>query len=588
MAKFDLKGLLNDRSVPDRQQDQKIVYRNPEDLIPSEENFYNTEKLERLKQSIKLLGILQPLLIENRDGKDYVIAGHCRRKCCIDLIQEGNDKFSRVPCIYKTQSELEQDACQENDIVRQIMIIQANCYRDKSDWEKMTETLKMEGLVKELREKSPMEGKTRDILKDLIGTSGGQLGRYHAISTNLCEQLMSEFKEDRIKISVAYEASKLNKEYQKQACELYEEAGVLTLDDIKALYRQQEAEKGIPGQMSIETATGQNRPPENEVPITPELQIERFFEALNRGDKERVLTCDTKAATYLLEARYQDVRIRNGNFNYQANSTGIMFNPGSYMECAFTWNELAHELIKRFGKKRKPVKMVSIDAPEKTGDVISVAVKAFCEAYPEKLKTIMRICRQCNNNGEAARAVQKRIAPYGIHGCTGPEVGYTFMGFNAGLEIEIGKEKVSMKYGRLIAEVKKLYDPWDSKFDEEGHCQSVAETPDEKQHDFVEDTKIADHPGETTEMPRNKPSGIGIRTNGISITYDSWPPELKNIPLPTESEMVGYLYDEEQKLKEILDKEKESPWITQKEITKQQLIVGGLRLIKQFIEDCQK
>ena len=59
MAKFDLKGLLNDRSVPDRQQDQKIVYRNPKDLIPSEENFYNTEKLERLKQSIKLLGILQ-------------------------------------------------------------------------------------------------------------------------------------------------------------------------------------------------------------------------------------------------------------------------------------------------------------------------------------------------------------------------------------------------------------------------------------------------------------------------------------------------------------------------------------------------
>ena len=588
MAKFDLKGLLNDRSVPDRQQDQKIVYRNPEDLIPSEENFYNTEKLERLKQSIKLLGILQPLLIENREGKDYVIAGHCRRKCCIDLLNEGNDKFSRVPCIYKTQSELEQDAGQEDDIVRQIMIIQANCYRDKSDWEKMTETLKMENLVKELREKTPMEGKTRDILKDLIGTSNGQLGRYHAISTNLCEQLMSEFEEDRIKISVAYEASKLNKEYQKQACELYAETGILTLDDIRDLYRQQEAEKGIPGQMTIETATGQNRPPENEIPITPELQIERFFEALNRGDKERVLMCDTRAATYILEARYQDVRIRNGNFNYQANSTGIMLNPGSYMECAFTWNELAHELIKRFGKKRKPVKMVSIDAPEKTGDVISVAVKAFCEAYPEKLKTIMRICRLYNNNGEAARAVQKRIAPYGLHGCTGPEAGYTFMGFNAGLEIEIGKEKVSMKYGRLIAEAKKLYDPWDSKFDEEGRCQSVAETPDEKQHDFVEDTKIADHPGETTEMPRNNPSGIGIRTNGISITYDSWPPELKNIPLPTESEMVGYLYDEEQKLKEILDKEKESPWITQKEITKQQLIVGGLRLIKQFIEDCQK
>lgn len=304
MAKFDLKGLLNDRSVPDRQHDQKIVYRNPKDLIPSEENFYNTEKLERLKQSIKLLGILQPLLIENRDGKDYVIAGHCRRKCCIDLLNEGNDRFSRVPCIYKTQSELEQDAGQENDIVRQIMIIQANCYRDKSDWEKMTETLKMEGLVKELREKTPMEGKTRDILKDLIGTSGGQLGRYHAISTNLCEKLMSEFEEDRIKISVAYEASKLNREYQKQACELYEETGILTLDDIRDLYRQQEAEKGIPGQMTIETATGQNRPPEDDTEIPAETQIERFYESTNKNIKNYIIQEDKNMTIFMLSNLY--------------------------------------------------------------------------------------------------------------------------------------------------------------------------------------------------------------------------------------------------------------------------------------------
>ena len=499
MAKFDLKGLLNDRSVPDRQQDQKIVYRNPEDLIPSEENFYNTEKLERLKQSIKLLGILQPLLIENRDGKDYVIAGHCRRKCCIDLINEGNEKFSRIPCIYKTASELEQDAGQEDDIVRQIMIIQANCYRDKSDWEKMTETLKMEELVKELREKTPMEGKTRDILKDLIGTSNGQLGRYHAISTNLCEQLMSEFTEDKIKISVAYEASKLNKEYQKQACELYSETGILTLDDIKVLYRQQEAEKGIPGQMSIETATGQNRPPEDDTEIPAETQIERFYESTNKNMKNYIIQEDKNMTIFMLSNLYRSARVRNGHLNYQGSTAGITFNPGGVFEHELSWQSLARILISKYGHK-KPVKMVSADTPENAEDTIS-AVKAFCEAYPEKLKTIMRICRLYNNNGDAARAAQKRIAPHGYHGCTGPEVGYTFMGFNAGLEIEIGKEKVSMKYGRLIAEAKKLYDPWDSKFDEEERCQPAAETLDEKQHDFVEDTKIADHPGEVTALP---------------------------------------------------------------------------------------
>lgn len=572
MAKFDLKGLLNDRSVPDRQQDQKIVYRNPKDLIPSEENFYNTEKLERLKLSIKLLGILQPLLIENRDGKDYVIAGHCRRKCCIDLLNEGNDRFSRVPCIYKTHSELEQDAGQEDDIVRQIMIIQANCYRDKSDWEKMTETLKMEGLVKELREKTPMEGKTRDILKDLIGTSGGQLGRYHAISTNLCEQLMSEFEEDRIKISVAYEASKLNREYQKQACELYEETGILTLDDIRDLYRQQEAEKGIPGQMTIETATGQNRPPEDDTEIPAETQVERFYESTNKNMKNYIIQEDKNMTIFMLSNLYGSARVRNGHVNYQGSTAGITFNPGGVFEHELSWQSLAKILIGKYGHK-KPVKMVPVDTPEKTEDTISAisaAVKAFCGAYPEKLKTIMRICRLYNNNGDAARAAQKRIAPYGYHGCTGPEVGYTFMGFNAGLEIEIGKEKVSMKYGKLIAEAKKLYDPWDSKFDEEERCQSVAETPDEKQHDFVEDTKTADHFGDTTDMP------------------EAWPPELKDIPIPTEIEITGYLYDEERKLREILEVEKEEPGMPRMEIMRQQLITAGLRLIKNLVKDCRE
>lgn len=570
MAKFDLKGLLNDRSVPDRQQDQKIVYRNPKDLIPSEENFYNTEKLERLKQSIKLLGILQPLLIENRDGKDYVIAGHCRRKCCIDLLNEGNDRFSRVPCVYKTSSELEQDAGHEDDIVRQIMIIQANCYRDKSDWEKMTETLKMENLVKELREKAPMEGKTRDILKDLIGTSSGQLGRYHAISTNLCEQLMSEFEEDRIKISVAYEISKLNKEYQKQACELYEEAGILTLDDIKGLYRQQEAEKGIPGQMTIETATGQNRPPEDDTEIPAETQIERFYESTNKNMKNYIIQEDKNMSIFMLSNLYGTARVRNGHLNYQGTTAGITFNPGGVFEHELSWQSLARILISKYGH-RKPVKMVPVDTPDNAEYTISEAVKAFCEAYPKKLKTIMRICRQYGTNREAAEEVSKKMAPYGYSSHTGVKVEYTFMSFTKGLDITLKGETVKIKYNSFIVELKRLYDPYSPEFDdEEERCQSVAETPDEKQHDFVEDTKITDHFSDTTEMP------------------DAWPPELKDIPIPTETEIMGYLYDEEQKLREILEVEKEEPGMPRMEIMRQQMITAGLRLIKNLVKDCRE
>lgn len=455
MAKFDLKGLLNDRSVPDRQQDQKIVYRNPEDLIPSEDNFYNTEKLELLKQSIELLGILQPLLIENRDGKDYVIAGHCRRKCCIDLIQEGNDKFSRIPCIYKTSSELERDANQGDEIVRQIMLIQANVYREKTDWEKMTEVLTMESLLTELRKKVPMQGRSRKILKDISKTSAGQLGRYHTISRHLCEQLMAEFKEDRIKISVAYEAARLSEEYQKQACEMYAETGVLTLSDIEDLYRQQEAEKGIPGQMTIESATGQNRPPEDDTEIPAETQIERFYESTNKNMKNYIIQEDKNMTIFMLSNLYGTARVRNGHLNYQGTTTGITFNPGGVFEHELSWQSLAKNLIGKYGHK-KPVKMVPVDTPEKAKKKDNeVSGPAKCITGKSKsgicgaaayCDTEYKCCAQCPDD-------------------------------------------CNSRCGWL-----------------EERCQSAAETQDKKQQDFIDDNKTSDHAGDSTEMfPENWP-----------------------------------------------------------------------------------
>lgn len=77
MAKFDLKGILSQESRKEMDlPEQRIVYRSPEDLLPDKENFYNTEDIVDLRESIRSLGLLQPLLIEKReDDKDYI---NCR------------------------------------------------------------------------------------------------------------------------------------------------------------------------------------------------------------------------------------------------------------------------------------------------------------------------------------------------------------------------------------------------------------------------------------------------------------------------------------------------------------------------------
>ena len=368
MAKFDLKGMLSERSAQEIDlPEQKTVYRNPEDLIPSKDNFYSTEDTEKLKQSIRALGILQPLLIEERDGKDYLLAGHRRRKCCLELIKEGLERFKRIPCVYKPKIELSAET-ETDEIVRKMVIIQSNTYREKTDWEKMTESLQMEELVKELREKTDLEGKTREIVSDLIGVSSTQIGRYHSISSNLSGELMDAFKQNKLNVSTAAELAGLNEKYQNEACKILSEVGQVTLNAAKLLKAQQEQERDIPGQMTIDQALHPHKPEEINTPVPVDVQIDRFYESLRKNIETYVKKSDLNMTTYMLSALYGTVRVRNGQLNYQGTKGGILFNAGTDQEESIGWTEFSKKLIEKYGKKQKAVKMVAVDEPEEKTD----------------------------------------------------------------------------------------------------------------------------------------------------------------------------------------------------------------------------
>lgn len=259
--KFNLTELLNQRSKEageqqktEQQQAAGTEIATPEegvsstadiyDLIPSKGNFYSVEDVQDLKQSIELLGVLQPLLVteEEEDGKRRIIAGHRRRLAVMQLVDEGKERFRQVPILIKPK---------KNAIIDRLALIMANRFREKTDWERMTEALETEKLVLELKDSMNIPGRTRDLLAEIIETSPAQLGRYKAIYNNIIAELMAEFKANRIVVSVIYEASGLPEDYQKQAAEIFRENEVLTLADIKQLKKNYEATQQIPGQMDI-------------------------------------------------------------------------------------------------------------------------------------------------------------------------------------------------------------------------------------------------------------------------------------------------------------------------------------------------
>lgn len=267
--KFNLTELLNQRSKevaePMQQGQQSEAVTSQEgvsgtadiyDLIPSKGNFYSVEDVQDLKQSIELLGVLQPLLVTDKeeDGKRRIIAGHRRRLAVMQLVEEGKERFRYVPILIKPT---------QNAILDKLALIMANRFREKTDWEKMTEALETEDLVLKLKETTNIPGRTRDLLAEILETSPAQVGRYKAIYNNLIPELMAEFKANNIVVSVIYEASGLPEEYQKQAAEIFRENEVLTLPDIKQLKKHYDAAQQIPGQIDIDQLQQEEQPEPN-------------------------------------------------------------------------------------------------------------------------------------------------------------------------------------------------------------------------------------------------------------------------------------------------------------------------------------
>lgn len=249
------------------------------DLIPSKGNFYSVEDVQDLKQSIELLGVLQPLLVtdEEEDGKRRIIAGHRRRLAVMQLVDEGKERFRRVPILIKPK---------KNAIIDRLALIMANRFREKTDWERMTEALETEKLVLELKDSMNIPGRTRDLLAEIIETSPAQLGRYKAIYNNIIPELMAEFKANRIVVSVIYEVSGLPEDYQKQAAEVFRENEVLTLADVKQLKKNYEASQQISGQMDINQLQEQPEEPQTQENTTDGETDEEQEETATEGAGE--------------------------------------------------------------------------------------------------------------------------------------------------------------------------------------------------------------------------------------------------------------------------------------------------------------
>lgn len=559
---FNLADMVNNRKKPTETENiSDTVYRDVFELEPSKDNFYSTdpEKLQGLKNSILLFGVMQDVLIEDVNGKDRIISGHCRTMCCRMLVEEGHEEFRKINCKYtkvnlNTEKFPEDKDGKVEQLINKLGIIQANRFREKSDWEKMQEALITEEVIKELRDLVDLQGTIRSMVQATLGTSGTQLERYHAIQKKLSQEFMQEFQNGSINISVARELTDLDEKHQDEALELYKKNETITLPEVKALKEKQEVGCQIPGQLTLDEVIGRRRPPEDETVIDVDIQIERFFESLKKSTTERIQKRDKNMSIYMLSIIYNDVRIRNGYLNYQGKSNGILFNPGSGDEKLITWQQLAETLIEKYGKKQKAVKLAPMPEPQKECPYYA-ANEVFLPDIARMINVFLENAYKGMGPGNTRRF---RVMGTEFAAVQRPkEDDFVFYDEQGEKVCYVSRERMAAEYQKRI----------------------VPEDPDIEESDMSDSDNC-----ERCENTAENKIIVDEKQQIIELIPEAWPPELIDIPVPSMIAMDDILQDAEEKLKNYLSVADQG--IPGRTILKYQLIAGGLRIIKNLVRDC--
>lgn len=249
---FNMMDLLNNNSKPTQDKEEnikrfKITQINIKKLVPSNNNFYSIDKIEELKNTIELLGLQQNLVVKKIENGMYkIISGHRRYYSMLSLYEEGNKNFEYVPCKVEEEDEL------KNDLR---LIITNSTARELTDWEKIHQAKRLKELLTEYKEREKIPGRVRDIVADILNVSATQVARMESVSNNLIDDFKEEMKEDNVKISVAYELSKLPEEKQREVYKEHEDKRNITIKDIKQKSEdEKEVIEVLEGQVTVEEA----------------------------------------------------------------------------------------------------------------------------------------------------------------------------------------------------------------------------------------------------------------------------------------------------------------------------------------------
>lgn len=207
--KFNLAELMGETVSKSNTGEMQVEQIPLAEIEENENNSYAQNDIDELAESIKVIGLQQPLVVRRKtEGGYLLLAGHRRRNALALLDRK------TAPCIVL-------DADLDPSIQTLILHWTNTMARGGAGLtaEYTGQAAKeIEAALKDLQARSVVElpGKLRSYVAEVLKTSESQIARAKAIDNGLTKAWKGDFKCHRINDSTAYELSQLDPELQRK------------------------------------------------------------------------------------------------------------------------------------------------------------------------------------------------------------------------------------------------------------------------------------------------------------------------------------------------------------------------------------
>ena len=203
---FDVSSIFAQQvqAVSKSDTGRELVQVDIDDLVGNDANFYAVDenKLEELKNSIALSGIMDPPTVtRTEDGKYRLISGHRRTAAVRALVAEGREDLRSVPVFVRSP---------KSAAMEELELIMANSTaRVLTSAEISQAAQRVERLLYDLKEQGvEFPGRMRDHVAEACNVSKTKLANLHRIEENLISDFKSKWALGKLPDATALELAR--------------------------------------------------------------------------------------------------------------------------------------------------------------------------------------------------------------------------------------------------------------------------------------------------------------------------------------------------------------------------------------------